>query len=368
MYFQLLGEGISRDIILLMRFLAVVIIFFMAFQVGKKIKDTGIFSTTTGFAVFLISLGLFHFLIALPNLYNKVLPELVYYTAINTIFLTGMFSFIFFTELDKYLHSSLRNKEKIFFPLSIISLVGVIILGILAFFLIISVVFVFMFLVIPLIIATNIFLKPYKSFEIIKRSKVRELFYLGLSLAGLSNFLIMDIFFSLLGYWIVFFINTILIILGGLLMTWTWNKLPSLSELDWMLKLERLLVIHLESSRLMYNYNFQISNEKAPVVQLEGDFVSSAIGGVNVILREILASNGHIEEINHGDKNIIFSHGVATACILITAGSSSEFKYRLKMFHLSFEKQFGGENLKKWKGELKVFEKANSLISQFFAL
>jgi len=368
MYFQLLGEGISRDIILLMRFLAVVIIFFMAFQVGKKIKDTGIFSTTTGFAVFLITLGLFHFLIALPNLYNEVLPELFYYTAINTIFLTGMFSFIFFTELDKYLHSSHQNKEKVFFPLSIISLVGVIILGILAFFLIISVIFIFMFIVIPLIIATNIFLKPYKSFEIIKRSKAKELFYFGLSLAGLSNFLIMDIFFTFFGYWIVFFINTILIISGGLLMTWTWNKLPSLSELDWMLKLERLFVIHRESSKLMYHYDFQISSEKASVFQLEGDLVSSAIGGVNIILREILASNGYIKEINYGDKNIIFSNGVATVCILITGGHSSEFKYRLKMFHLSFEKQFDGEKLKDWNGNLKIFEKTYNLINRFFSL
>lgn len=362
MHLQIIEYGISHDIILLMRFLAVIIVFFMAFQVGKKIKDFDIFSTTTGFVVFLITLGLFHFLIALPNLYQEIFPDLFYYSVINTIFLIGMLSFIFFTELDQHLHGSYPNKVKVFFPLSFISLFGVIILGILALFLIISIIFVFMFLVIPLIIVTSNFLKPYESFEIIKRSKVKQLFFLGISLAGLSNFLITDIFFSVLGYWVVFFINTILIISGGLLMTWTWNQLPSLSELDWMVKMDRLLVVHLKSSRLMYHYDFKLSE-----IQMEGDLVSSVIGGINVILKEILSSNGYIKEIYHGDKNIIFSHGVATACILITSGFSSEFNYRLRMFHLSFEKQFGGENLENWKGDLKRFQKADYLISQFFA-
>ena len=367
MYFQLLGGGFSRDTILLMRFLGLIIIFFMALKVGKRVRDIGIFSTATGFTIFLITLGLFHFLIALPNLSNEILPSFYYYTTINTIFLMGMFFFIFFTELDNYLHSSYQNNGKRFFPLSTIAAVGGTILGILALFLIISVVFVFFFVVIPLVISTDLFLRPYKSFEIIKRSKTKELFFLGISLSGLSNFLIMDFFFSLFGYWIVFFINTLLIISGGILMTWTWNKLPSLSELNWMLKLERLLVVHLESSKLMYNYDFQISAESPSIVNLEGDLVSSAIGGVNIVLKEILASNGYIKEINHGDKSIIFSHGVATVVILITSGHSSEFKYRLKMFHLSFEKQFGGDKLKDWKGNLKIFEKTYHLVNRFFS-
>ncbi|TFG30582.1 MAG: hypothetical protein EU532_00405 [Promethearchaeota archaeon] len=367
MLIQFIGYGLHRDIILLLRFLALIVILFMAYQVIKKIKDTSIFSTTSGFAIFLITQALFHFFIALPDLSYEVVPSFIYYAIINIIFLIGMFSFIFFTELDHFLHHLNQDTKKFSFPLSLFTLVGGILIGILSFFQIISIIFLFLFIVIPTIIATKMFLDPYKNFEIIKRSKVRELFFTGLSLAGLSNFLIINLFFSEFGYWTTYLLNTLLIILGGLLMTWTWSKLPGLSELEWMLKLERIFIIHLESSKLMFHYDFQVLNEKESIVPIEGDLVSSVIGGINIILREVLASNGNIKEINHGNKKILFSHGTATACVLITTGHSGEFEYRLKMFHLSFEKQFGGDALNQWKGDLKIFDRAVSLINKFFS-
>jgi len=361
MHLQIIEYGVNRDIILLLRFLAIIIILFMAFQVMKKIRDTSILSTTTGFTVFLITQALFHYFIAFPYLYSEVVPSFIYYIIINVLFLCGLYSFIFFTELDDYLHGSFKDNEKNPFLLSIITGIGASFLGFLAFFQIITIISVFIFVVVPVIIVTKIFLNKYRSFEIIKRSKIVELFYFGLSIVGFSNFLMFDIFLYYFGIWNILFVNSILIIVGGLLMTWTWSKLPSLSELDWMLKLERLLVIHLKSFRLMYHYEFQLSENN-----MEGDLISGAFGGLNAILREILSSDGYLKEISHGDKNIIFSHGISTLCILITSKYFSEFKYRLRMFHLSFEKQFGGENLKDWKGQLKIFEKANSLITQFF--
>ena len=323
MYLQFIDYGVNRDIILLLRFFAVIIIFFMAFQVMKKIRDTSILSTTTGFAIFLITQALFHYFIALPYLYSEELLHSMYYIIINALFLCGMYFFIFFTELEDYLHGSIRNNEKNPFLLSIFTGIGASVLGFLVFFQIITIISVYIFVVVPVIIITKIFLNKYRSFEIIKRSKIIELFYFGLSLVGFSNFLMVDIFLYYFGIWNILFINSLLIIVGGLLMTWTWSKLPSLSELDWMVKLERLLVIHLKSSRLMYQYEFQLSE-----INIEGDLISGAFGGLNVILREILSSNGYFKELSHGNKNIIFSHGVATACILSTSGYSSEFRYR----------------------------------------
>ncbi|MFX1338341.1 MAG: hypothetical protein ACFFDK_07015 [Promethearchaeota archaeon] len=361
MLLQIIEYGINRDIILLLRFFAVLIIFFMAFQVMKKIRETSILSTTTGFGIFLITQALFHYLMAFPHLYPELLPHLMYYIVINALFLCGMYCFIFFTELDEYLHGSIKEKEKNVFLLSIITGIGAPFLGFLVYFHIITIVFVYIFIVVPVIMVTKIFLNKYRSFEIIRRSKIIELFYIGLSLVGFSNFLMVDIFLYYFGIWNILVINSLLIIVGGLLMTWTWSKLPSLSELDWMVKLERLLVIHLKSSRLIYHYEFKLSE-----ISIEGDLISGAFGGFDVILREILSSNGYLKEISHGDKNIIFSHGISTLCILITSSLFSEFKYRLKMFHLSFEKLFGGENLEDWNGQLKPFGKADNLISQFF--
>jgi hypothetical protein len=366
MYFQIIEYGVYHDILLLMRFFAVIIIFYMVFQVGKKKKDTDIFSATTGFAIYLISLAIFHFLIAIPYLYDQISPDLFYYIIINTIFICGMVSFIFFTELDKYINGSHKNQKIRSFLLSIISSIGASILGILALFQVISIIFAFVFVGLPIFIATKIFLIKYKTFVTIRRSKIIEFFYTGLILSGFSNFLMIGLFISYFGYWIVLVLNTLLIITGSLLTSWAWNKLPSLSELDWMLKLERLLVFHSESSRLMYHYDFQVG-ERRSIEQTGEVLVSSVIGGLNMILKEILSSNGYINEISHGDKNLIFSHGNSTACILITLGTSSELKYRLKMFHLSFEKQFEEEHLENWNGILKPFEKATDLVMKFFS-
>ena len=86
-----------------------------------------------------------------------------------------------------------------------------------------------------------------------------------------------------------------------------------------------------------------------------------------MLLKEILASEGTIKEIDHGDKKIIFTQGVATVCILITKGKSKEFRYRLEVFQLSFEKEFKGEQLIEWSGEVKQFRKADELIVKHFS-
>ncbi len=83
-----------------------------------------------------------------------------------------------------------------------------------------------------------------------------------------------------------------------------------------------------------------------------------------MLLGEILASKGHVKEIDHGNKKIIFTHGMETASILITTGQSAEFRYRLEMFHISFERQFK-DILKDWDGRVTEFAKTKELIRKF---
>ncbi|MFX0101721.1 MAG: hypothetical protein ACFFCS_19305 [Candidatus Hodarchaeota archaeon] len=114
----------------------------------------------------------------------------------------------------------------------------------------------------------------------------------------------------------------------------------------------------MKTSSTIYQYDFKQR-------KVEGDLTGSAIGGVDMLLSEILASKGHIKEIDHGEKKITFNHGETTACMLITSGSSEEFKYRLEMFHLSFEKQFY-EYLTKFSGNVTPYAKSEDLIREFF--
>ena len=81
------------------------------------------------------------------------------------------------------------------------------------------------------------------------------------------------------------------------------------------------------------------------------DLTGTALGGVSSLLKEILACNGQLKEIDHEEKKIIFNHDLSTVCLLFTDSSTSEMVYRLKLFHATFEKEYrnwiegGGEKV-----------------------
>ena len=366
MLIQTLEYLVSRDLFLILRVFAIFMIFYMAIQTGKRIRETRILSATTGFTIFLISFGLFSITTAIPDLYPEFYDNILLIHLKSLVLIIGMVFFILFVELDEALHSPKPTDKKFKYSLTIISLIGVLILYPITFYLIMDSSLTFVFLVIPFIIAIRIFLIKFQTLQIVKQSKPTLWFFIGLLLAGLSNFLYSPAIFPYLGYW-VSIITSICILIGAFMMTHSWSRLPSLNELDWMLKMERLMVIHLTSSGLMFQYEFQTISEQEKSEQVESDLAGSAIGGVNLLLKEILASDGHIKEIDHGDKKIIFTQGVATACILITSGHSKEFRYRLEVFQLSFEKKFKGEQLINWTGEVRQFSKASDLILNHFS-
>jgi hypothetical protein len=135
-----------------------------------------------------------------------------------------------------------------------------------------------------------------------------------------------------------------------------WSRFPILSELEWMMKMERLMVIEPRSSLMLYQYKF-----KTLVTQVNDDLAGTVIGGVNMILKEILTTKGHIKEIDYENKRI--SHSLS---ILITTVPSNEFKYRLEMFHLSFERMFKKELESEFFEEITKFKKASNLVKQYF--
>ena len=366
MLIQTLEYLISRDLFLILRVFAVFMIFFMAIQTGRRIKETRFLSATTGFTIFLISFGSFSITTAIPDLYPEFYHNLLISNLESLVLIVGMVFFILFVELDEALHSPKPIDKKFKYNLTVISLIGVLILYPISFYLLRILSLTFVFLIIPFIIAIRIFLLKFQTLQIVKQSKPTLWFFIGLIIAGVSNFLYTPIVYSYLGYW-VSIITSLCILIGTFMMTHSWSRLPSLNELDWMLKMEKLMVIHLTSSSLMFQYDFQTISETEKVDQVESDLAGSAIGGVNMLLGEILASDGHIKEIDHGNKKIIFTQGVATACILITTGDSNEFRYRLEVFQLSFEKKFKCEQIKKWTGEVRQFSKADDLILTHFS-
>ncbi len=352
------GE-LVRDLTVILRFTAVFLLFYLAFQVGKKIKESKLLSATMGFSTFLLLFGLSQFFLSIIVLYPDIEQDDIFYLLLNLAMMLGMIFFIVLTEIESTGYG-LETSKKFKYPLSLFSLIGLALFFVISFISLSLMIFSIIIIIIPFIKATNDFMKKFEKLEIVKRSNPLPWFFAGLSLVGFSNFINSFSTDETFLYFII--INTCCIIFGALMMTRAWNRLPSLSELDWMGKMERLMVVHENSSLQMYNYEFQKEVEGL----FESELASSAIGGVDMLLKEILSSESHTKEIVHGNKNVVFSYGIATVCILITNGSSEEYRYRLNLFHLAFERQHGSEKLNSWAGDVAIFEKTDDLILKHF--
>ncbi len=310
----------------------------------------------------MITFGSYVFIVSLTRFYSEFFAFPLFYFVSVIILLSGMFSFVIFTELDHYINrNNNRNIKILNFPLTIISIVGLSILIPLSFSSYVLQTFTILFLAFPVSIVCFQYLNLFKSLEIIRRTKKSKpnlTFLIGLYIAGYSIFLIFlkDIF----GDWILA-LNSIFISIGGFLMERSWKQLPSLRELKWITKMERLFVIHLKTSNVLYKFMFIHMMEIS-----DSDLAGVAISAVDTLLQEILANNDHIKKIDHGKQKIFFAHGEHVGSILISSGESEEFKYRVEAFNLSFEKQFKNI-LKNWKGHLAPFEKSRELVRNIFA-
>ncbi|TFG01082.1 MAG: hypothetical protein EU541_00390 [Promethearchaeota archaeon] len=340
-------------------------VLYLSIQVGKKIREDNLISTTTGFTFYLICYGIFIYTVGLPFIYSVKFRGnefLFYHFIIMTVYFIGIIIFILLSELDLYYHSKIESKKPFPFLLSIIAIIDFLIYILLGIFGIYDVYITVVIIVIPYVIASQEILKNFSNLEIVKKQQFNW-FYSGLAIAGLSN--------SLIGFYfmygnIILIIKSILIIIGAILMVRSWESMPPLTELNWLQKMVQLLVIYRDTSSLIFKYNFK-SDEETSKEQVDSDLAGSAIGGIDMLLGEILVDSGHIQEIDHANKKINFVHGEYTISILISTGSSKEFRYRLEMFHANLEKEYK-EELEHFQGEITTFKDLETLIREYFLI
>jgi len=276
-----------------------------------------------------------------------------------SLYYLGILIFIFLTELDNKLHGEITTKKPFSYLLTVIAIIGFTIFFILGILGIYDWFFTIFVILIPYVIVSREIMKNFENLKIVKSSQFNW-FYSGLFITGSSNGLI-GLYFPLGD--IILIIKCGAIIGGTILMVYAWKSLPDLSELNWMQKMQQLLIIHSETSSLLYKYYFKTSEKGEEGV--DSDLAESAIGGIDMLLGEILADSGHIKEIDHGNKRIYFVHGKFTISILISTGASTEFQYRLEMFHLTFEKRFN-EELSDFSGDISSFKNVEQIIREYF--
>lgn len=356
--------NLLQDILVVLHYSSLSIVLYLAYQIGKKIREDHLLSITTGFTLYLITFAIYVYIAGLPALYieqQDFLLDLIFPSLI--IYLGGMVVYIFLSEFEQKQYDLTETKDTLkSYTLTIIALGGYIIFVFLGIIGLYDPFISFLFVLIPFIIATNAIMKKFKDLEIVKRKKPNRWFYSGLAISGFSNALASFYFIFGEGMMIIRYIA---IIGGTLLMVNGWRLLPPLSELDWMLKMNQILIVDDKSSSLLFKYNFTHAREQNET-DIDSDLASSAMSGIDSLLSEILASKGHIEEIEHSGKIVIFLHGTHSICILIADAPSNEFRYRLEMFHLNFENTFKDE-LKDFSGEVTPFQEADSLIQKYFS-
>ena len=359
-YFRLIDH-----LIIVLNYFAVISVFYMAILTAREKKESKIISANSGFMLYLISLGFYHLFNIFSFFYYDLIDSNLSKLAARIVYLIGMATFIIFTDVDNASYTKKAQKKKFLYLPSLISILFVALLLPLTLLFQIEFTYIFVGIIILFVIVGISFMSKFKALELVKRSSLLQWFYTGLGLSGFANFLNIDIIRNLLGVNLTI-ITSLSILIGCFIVTRAWYQLPSLSELDWMMKMEILLIIHLKSSILLHQYEFKKSSQLDMKQSITGNLVGGAIGGFDMILSEILGSEEHIKEIDHSEKKIIFSYGAATTCILITNGTSKEFKYRLEMFHLTFEKRFNKEKLKNWDGGVNQLTKIDNLIQQYF--
>ncbi|OLS13515.1 MAG: hypothetical protein RBG13Loki_2886, partial [Promethearchaeota archaeon CR_4] len=220
---------------------------------------------------------------------------------------------------------------------------------------------------IPAGLVTRHFFHRFREVEMVKYNNAPQRFYVGLLLVGLSNFI--PVLHLLFGY-IIFGITSAAIVIGAFLMVISWEQFPRLADLQWLLNLDSLLVYDAKGGLPLFTYSFRSTRTPPEFPRessgMKSEVASGALRGIDSLLGEILASKGHIREIDYVDKKVFFFRGQLAIFMLVVTKSSQEYWYRLEMFAISFEKQYT-DDFNEHKLDPTYFDGANSLLRKYFS-
>ncbi len=349
------------NLILLAMTLAIFAVYYLSYEFARTIRVSGWASATAGFTFFLVGLGAFQlgYFLELFFLGDVVVAgSLVQLSAY--IFLGSMVAFIILTEYDRARHEK-HEEQKFYYRDTLVTLIGLAILLPLT-ILIDFTDILFIFVVIPFVIESSHYLNNFKTLLTIQDKNPTRLFFIGLSIAGFSNFFRFLYFF--IDNW-VNIVTGIAILIGAMMMTRSWKQLPRLNELNWLLRLNRLIVVHTETSVPLYSYQFRTTNPTSES-ETKATLDAGGLSGINMLLREILTTKGQVKEIDHSDQKILFAHGNKVVCVLIVDDLSQEARYRIDLFCLTFEQRFASP-LSQWNGNISPFANTKDLVWEIFS-
>lgn len=388
MLFQVTGFPLFDDLFRTIRFLTPVVMFYLAYVSGKRIKEAGRWSAITGFTIYLIGMALFQFGSLLETTYPlldnffvdpaifKEWPEMrkdfnSFYNIFNYVYIIGMVIFNVLTEHSLIQLTGYMKRAKFKYIFSTFSVVSFFVLIALRFLEFISKGVFYVFEAVFLLILSIAYLKQFNSLYEVRRQKLAFWYFVGLFIGGMSNFLQNPLFIKTIGEW-TYLLNSFIVLVGAFMQTWAWNRIPPLTELNWRLGLKQLVVIDKKSSVTLFQHGFIKEKQLAEFditstrkEELNAALTGSAIGGVASLLKELLKSEQSLNIIDHGDLTLYFNHSTYFTHVLITGLKSNEYSYRLSRFSAEFSKEF--DNIvDSWEGDIESFNSAKNLVRNIF--
>ncbi len=353
------------------RFLCPLIVFYLAYTCGKRIKGAGLVSAMTGFTLYMIGLAAFQFGTLLQTNYFALntfyIPDfgdiptfpsdfLSVYNISNYLLAFGMVSFIVLTEVNLTRVKQLKYPGRIRYILSILSvsiLVALIVLRFLELRFMRKGVY-FIALSAPILIMSWLYLSRFHQLLAVRRKGLVWIFYIGMVIGGFSNFIQ-----GIEEEW-AYTLNAIVVLIGAFMQTWSWGRIPPLTELNWLLGLKRLIVIKRSSSVTLVEHTFDVADKSAP-----GVITGAAFGGVSQLLKEMLDSDEDVSSIEQGGMTVYFSNQELFTVILITSAKSEEYGYRLNKLAIEFGRRYNSV-IKDWDNDVSAFHDAKRLVNAVF--
>ena len=247
-FFLLQEPNLEADMVLdflfLLRYLTVIVYFYLTYQVGRRIKEVGLISATTGMTLYLLGDGLFQGGDTILERYPTWPLAKPLSMDLSFVYFFFMTFFCIFAEIEKQREFPAGNASTSRYIWSKVALIGLVGFSIVAGFDLILLNVGFLYMVIPFVFISYLFMKRFAKLEMMRDKHPIAFVLMGLNISGFSNFL----FFLINTLGIVSAIQCASIIIGILLLVHGWSLVPPMRELKWYLNLTRLLVI--QSSRL----------------------------------------------------------------------------------------------------------------------
>ncbi len=160
-------------------------------------------------------------------------------------------------------------------------------------------------------------------------------------------------------------LGDILIILGMSLISLVFLGLPSMKEIEWVEKMNKLLILH-SSGTCICDYNFMEVNLKAGQEEMPVQFLAGGLMGITQMIPELVHSKEKMKVLDHHDKKVIFAHGDHLIAALVADEYLEIYKRKLNRLIESLEMIYKGL-LDDWKGSLANTEPIGKMIKIYFS-